>query len=312
MRHQRKEAAMAAKPDISTAKLSLWDEYKDKKPDEALASIYAHVDAASSMICTWYWVSIRTKRRISLAARAVAFVLLILGTSLPIFSAIQVEAVDKLKFTQWAVALLAVAGLTQVADRVFGWSSGWMRYITTVTTMENLTRAFELEWAKYIVSKLTPLDSADVKALFDLAKGLEQELTKLQAEETTKWVAEFNTGISLLESLIKTQREETDKKLDAIRTTLTTQEQAEKTEEKAKLPGAVEVALSHKAEPKKVRIALDKETPVEFLGHTWSKLNVTPGQHVLSVQILSDPPQSIERVVEVVASSVARVEIKFT
>jgi hypothetical protein len=91
---------MAAKPDISTQKLSPWDEYKDKKPDEALASVYEHVAAASSMMCTWYWVSIRTKRRTSLSIRSIAFVLLVLGTSLPIFAAIQVDAADKLLFTQ--------------------------------------------------------------------------------------------------------------------------------------------------------------------------------------------------------------------
>ncbi len=76
---------------------------------------------------------------------------------------------------------------------------------------------------------------------------------KLQTDETTQWVAMFNTGISLLESLIKTQRKETDKKLEAIRTSLSTQESTAKAEEKAKLPGALEVTLTHKAEPKKIR-----------------------------------------------------------
>ena len=303
---------MADKPDISTEKLSPWDEYKDKEPHEALESIYTHVEAASLMMCNWYWASIRTKRITSLSVRSIAFVLLVLGTSLPIFAAIQIEASDKLLFTQWAVALLAVAGLTQVADRVFGWSSGWMRYITTVTTMENLTRAFELEWAKYLVSKNDPIDSSDVKNLFELAKGLEQELTKLQADETTKWVTEFNTGISLLESLIKTQREQTDKKLNSIRTTLTTEVEAAKTEEKANRPGAVEVTLTHKAEPKKVRIALDDESPVEFFGLAWARKNISPGQHVLMIQTNSDPPQTIERVVDISPASVAKVEIKFT
>jgi len=303
---------MASKPDIATKKLSSWDQYKDKKPDEALPSIYAHVETAFLMTCTWYWTSIRRKRRASLWARSSAFLLLILGTSLPIVAAILATAEERLLFTQTAVALLAVAGLTQVADRVFGWSSGWMRYVTTVTTMENLTRAFELEWAKYIVSKSTPLDSSDVKSLFELSKGLEQELTKLQAEETTKWVAEFNSSISLLETLIKAQREETDKKLDAIRTSLSTQETAAKAEEKAKLPGAVEVTLAHRTEAKKIRISLDKDAPVEFLGHVWSKLNVPPGQHAVLIQTLSNPPQFIERVIEVQPSSVARIEVKFT
>lgn len=262
-------------------------------------------------MCSWYWTSIRTKRWTSLWIRAIAFLLLAAGTSLPIFAAIQDLPKEKLLFTQWAVALLAISGLMLVADRVFGWSSGWMRYITTVTTMENLTRAFELEWAKYILSKSAPLDAADVKSLFELTRGLEQELTKLQAEETTKWVAEFNSGISLLESLIKSQREETDKKLEAIRTSLTTQETAAKADERAKSPGAVEVTLVHKSEPKMIKIALDSDTQVDFTGQVWSKLNVTPGQHVLSIQTLSEPPQKIEKVVEVQPSGVTRVEVKF-
>jgi len=303
---------VTAKQDISTQKLSAWDEYKDKTPDDALASIYAHVGATSSMMRTWYWDSIRTKRWTSLWVRTVAFVLLVLGTSLPIFAAIQIKAEEKLLFTQWAVMLLAVAGLIQLADRVFGWSSGWMRYVTTATTMEHLTRAFELEWAKYIVSKAVPLDSSDVNALFELAKGCEQELTKLQADETTKWVVEFNTGISLLESLIKTQREETDKKLEAIRTTLSTQESAAKADEKSTLPGALEVTLTYKAEPKKLRIALDKDAPVEFFGQTWSRLNIPPGHHLLTIQTPSDPQQTIEKVVQINPSSVTQIEIKFT
>lgn len=77
-----------------------------------------------------------------------------------------------------------------------------MRYITTATTMENLCRAFQLEWAKYLVSKTTPLDASDTKALFDLAEKLEQELLKLQGDETTKWVTEFNAGISILDTAI--------------------------------------------------------------------------------------------------------------
>ena len=57
---------MASKPDISTKKLLPWDEYKDKEPGAALASIYAHIEAASTMMCSWYWTSIHTKRWTSL------------------------------------------------------------------------------------------------------------------------------------------------------------------------------------------------------------------------------------------------------
>ena len=300
---------MSDKPDISTTQLLAWDEYVNKDPDQALASIYTHIEDKSREMRNWYWSSIGTKRVTSLTIRAFAFVFLVVGTTLPVISATLDKADHKLMTTQLGVAFLVAAGLFTLADRVFGWSSGWMRYISTVTTMENLTAAFEMEWATYVVSKGTALESADVKALFDLAKTLEQELTKLQADETTKWIAEFNTSISLLEATIKAQREEADKKLDSIRTTFTAQAAANKAEDQLRLPGAVEVSFTFKAEPRPLRIALDTNTPVAFLGHAWSALHVAPGQHLLNIEVMTDPPQTMTKVVDVLPATTARTAI---
>jgi hypothetical protein len=301
---------MRQKPDIATKKLLPWDEYKSKSPDQAAASIYARVESTSTTIIGWYWRSIKTKRWTSLGVRLMAFVLLIPGTALPILSAVLEKTDLRLALTQIAVALLAVAGLLQVADKVFGWSSGWMRYIATATSMENLTRTFELEWAKLLIQKISPLDESDIKALFDLAKGLEQNLLKLQAEETGKWVSDFSAGISLLDSLIKTQREETEKKLEALQTAMTAQKDAIKAEEKGKQPGALEVSLIHKAEPKPLKISVDREEPATFIGYSWSKMNLAPGQHELLIQVCSEPPLDMEKIIEVSPGVVARVEIK--
>lgn len=301
---------MAAKPDISTRQLAHWDQYKDKQPDEILASVYAHIEATSLDMCRWYWTSIKTKRVTSLAVRGLAFVLLIVGTTLPIFAAIQQKAEDKLLLTQLAVGLLAIAGLTQLADKIFGWSSGWMRYIATVTTMENLTRAFQMEWARYLVAKAAPPDATDAKALFDLAKGLEQELTKLQAEETTKWISEFNTGISLLDTLIKTQREETDKKLEAIRTSLSAQESTDKAEQSARRPGSLAVTLKHKAAPTVVKIAVDDETAADFLGDAWARRELAPGRHVVRLSTTAGTTtRTSERIVEIKPDALTTIEM---
>lgn len=296
--------------DIKTESFLRWDEYRQKKPDEALSSIYSYITATSRQIREWYWKSISTKRTTSLTVRSCAFALLVCGTGLQIYASAFDSAADRLVVTQISVVSLVVAALMLTGDRVFGWSTGWIRYVTTVTTMENLTRAFQLEWASYLLSKTTPLDEADTKKLFDLARALEQELLKLQAEETTKWVAEFNAGISLLESAIKTQREETEKKIDAIRTTLSTQEAAAKLEQKSKAPGALEVALTFKAEPRRVRIRLDESGPVEFLGTSWSKLDIAPGSHTLTIVTMTEPSHSIEKVVEIPPGGIARVEVK--
>lgn len=76
------------------------------------------------------------------------------------------------------------------------------------------------------------------------------------------------------------------------------------------MAGAIEATITHKAEVRKVRIAIDKEAPQDFIGSVWSRTNVAPGIHVLSVQNTSEPPASIVKVVEVGTGSVARIEIE--
>ena len=44
-----------------------------------------------------------------------------------------------------------------------------------------------MEWAKYLVTITLTLNETDAVILFDLAKNLEQELIRLQAEETRKY-----------------------------------------------------------------------------------------------------------------------------
>ena len=298
-----------AKPDISTRRLSPWDTYKNKSPDEALAAIHARVGEASSLMCAWYWTSIRTKRRTSLAARGLAVVLLGLGTALPLFAAIQPDDRQRLLFTQTAVACLAAAGLCQLADRIFGWSTGWMRYITTVTTMENLTRAFELEWGHHLLVKQAPPDRDDARKLFDLAQAFESRLTALQADETKTWVAEFNAGIATLESMVKNQRDETDRKLEEIRTSLASRAADAAAQAGAGNLGAVQVMLQHPAGMQAIRIALDDEDPVAYTGLSWTQAGVTPGWHVVRVQAGGDPPRHLQSPVAVEAGGIGRIEI---
>ena len=158
-------------------------------------------------VAGWYWTNIATKRRRSLLARLMTLLLLILGTVLPILSSLGGDTELRLRLTQCGVAALAVAGLLQVADRIFGWSSGWLRYITTVTSIENLIREFELAWASHLIHKRASLDDSDTEKLFEAAKQLEESVLSLQVDETNKWVADFNAGAALLENMIKSQRE---------------------------------------------------------------------------------------------------------
>jgi hypothetical protein len=299
-----------AKKNVRIETLLAWDEYKDKPFDQALGSIYAHSEGMAKSKCEWYWKSIKSKRRASLTARLITFALLIAGTLLPLFAGLSDTPQTRLFCTQLGVVALAFAGLLQIADRIFGWSSGWLRYMTTVTAMENLTREFEITWASYIVDKGSKIGDADTKPLFDIAKKFEDDISKLQSEETDKWVAEFNSSMALLGELIKSQRESAEKSVEAAHAVILSQQTAVQESEKARQNGSLELSIVHKAAPISLTIAVDDETAQPFLGTSWVKQNLTPGHHTISVTTSGAAPQTIQKIVDIPAGGITRTELR--
>lgn len=292
-----------------------WNDLKDKTIDESLSIIYSRINKKSREMCSWYWRSIKSKKRSSLIARSFAVFFLIIGTVLPILSAVLETAEAKLALTQLGLAMLVIAGLLTAVDKIFGWSGGWMRYIQTVTSMENLIKVYQMEWDKYIISTTKPLEKEDVISLLNLSSGLMNELIKLLSEETNKWVVEFNASISLLESTIKAQREETEKKLDSIRVSLSDKSKLEKekkeAEEKAKERGSVQVQFNYQNNNLiKLKLKFDEEEESDFYGKSWAKLKVEPGQHILKIETVTDPVEERFLILEVKPSQMTKEEIE--
>lgn len=301
---------MATIQDITVDKLESWDKFKDKPPEEALSYLYTYIENISAQMRAWYWSSIRVKRFTSLAARSLSFFFLFLGMIFPLISTLEPISKFSLIFMQLAIICLIVAGLIRLADRIFGWSSGWMRYITVVTQMENLTRNFQLDWAKHFLVKSSLIDSTNINTLFELAKCLEQDLTKLQTEETVKWVTEFNSSIALIDTMIKMQRDESDKNFEIIQTKLAT-ETVLKAEKKAKIPGALEVTLIFKSAPSTIKIGIDNEIQKEFLGSSWARMEIAPGRHIIRITTTLEPIQTIERIVDIKPGTLEKLNIQW-
>jgi hypothetical protein len=202
---------MAPKPNVRMGIPGSWERYAGVTLTEALQRIYDDAIAHSTRTRDWYWAGIRRKRVTSIWVRAISVAGVAVAAILQLAAALWTDPANRLMFTQAGLAALAVAGLSQGADRVFGWSSGWLRYIMTATHMEAVTRQFELDWAAYLIDHAGVLVEADRAALFHLASSFEAEIAKLQIDETEKWVADFDTGRAALDDLIKSQREATQR-----------------------------------------------------------------------------------------------------
>lgn len=299
---------MTTKPDINL-KMVAWNAYDAQKPEDALKAMYDHAKSYSETSRNWYWTSSKAKRRASLWARAFSVFLLVLGAALPIVAAIWAEPQIKLALTQSGVAALAAAGLLQAADRIFGWSSGWMRYVSTVTGMEAATLKFELNWAGYRIGKNSVLADQDKVELFKLAQGLEQDIAQLQRDETDKWLTEFSAGTNLLADLIKAQRESADKAADAAQAAVQAKEAAAASAAKAELAGAIQIKLARATlNPlTDVDIGLDKNQLSRCEGSSFVIMDAKPGLH--SVWVVTGTTKDIHPV-SVVSGAVAVLELK--
>ncbi len=286
------------KENVTYDKKLTWDIFVNKSANEALQEIYDHANNISLKSRLWYWRSAKRKKRFSLVFRVMIFILLVCGVVLPILAGLINDIDTRLKFTQFGVAALAAAGLLQVADRIFGFSSGWIRYISTVMAMEDLSRRFELDWANYIISKSGSLSDIDKKPLFDIAKKFEDDIYTKQKEETDKWVIEFNEGNALLSELIKSQREAAEK---------TNSEEKEK--KKNLEPGGLELTLTHTNAASPVKIRIDNQADEIFTGTVWSKIGLMPGLHEVHLVTSTPNPVTQKFAVNIQPGAIYKTEI---
>jgi hypothetical protein len=298
------EEAMGSKADIKQPQFLAWDQFDGKESKDALPAIYQHAEEFSARCRTWYWHSIRRKRLISFGARITAFFLGAYGVTAPLVAAFGWDVSTRLQWSQTAVAALALAGLAQLADRVFGWSSGWLRYISTVTTMEDLTRQFELDWAGYFIKLGTP-QPTEVKPLFDIAQRFEVEIAALQKRETDAWVAEFNTGLSALNDLLKNAHENAQKSASDARDAL-------QALNKESVPGAIELTATTTSQSlPTMAVALDDDHAEVCKGLTWARLRVDPGPHRMVIQAMQNNTllSEVVKIVEVPPGATTRLTV---
>ncbi len=288
-----------AKENVRFGEKLTWSDFSGKSSDDFVKEIFNHATGIAQKSINWYWQSIKLKKASTLTIRFFIFFLVAAGALMPILSGLFTDVEIRLRLTQSGVAALAFAGLLEASDRVFGWSSGWLRYITTVLSMEDLMRRFKLDWFGYLFTKKGEPDDEDKKPLFDIARKFEAELSKIQNDETDKWVSEFNTSTAVLRELIKTHREAAQRTADD-----------EKERYKANKPGMLETKLSHRGEPVAVDISIDNNEPVSFTGLSWARSDITEGLHIMKITSDNSPKSELNIPFKIDAGEITVIEIE--
>jgi hypothetical protein len=187
--------------------------WKGEEVEASLRAVRDHVENEASALIRWYYTRKAPKAFMSWWLRLLAIIFTGLGGLVPIIAAfglsnIPIGSSYVLPFGQLGYLFLALAAACVLFDKFFGFSTGWVRYVTTAMKLEKMREDFRLDWAR-LMAKLggqTPTPEQIEQLIqrcreFSLAAKSQVEL------ETQAWVAEFQSNLSQLQQEARTRLE---------------------------------------------------------------------------------------------------------
>jgi uncharacterized damage-inducible protein DinB len=100
----------------------------------------------------------------------------------------------------WGFVLLALAAGCLAYDRFFGYSTAWMRYMSTVIALRSHLTDFQLSWIK-LTNAGTPADQL-VEHVHKFVTLVNEAIRR----ETESWSNEFNSQFTDMESNLTRSR----------------------------------------------------------------------------------------------------------
>ncbi len=150
-----------------------------------LDAVFAWAEASAEATVRWYLWRKTSRSRWSKACRGLAIGFGVGGGLVPLLHA----ANANLPAPEWGFVSLAAAGGFLLADRLFGFSSSWMRFMRTQAVLQSeLTQARigYLAWLSRNAECGTPPPD-QVQEFFQLVEALVTATTRAVVQETSMW-----------------------------------------------------------------------------------------------------------------------------
>ena len=167
-----------------------------------LTALYKHAEARAESTITWY---LRAKASKSFNSRALRLLTILLGTLgglAPILDSAGLTGWLPMgaEATEIGFLLLGLAAACVAVDKLFGFSSGWMRYITTAMALQEDLSHLRMDWAATMVrSRSRPLSTTDILWQLERIRAFFDTIDGRVMQETRAWIAEFQTNLADIE-----------------------------------------------------------------------------------------------------------------
>lgn len=104
--------------------------------------------------------------------------------------------VVSLKHVEISYIFIGIAAFLIGVDKFFGFSSSWMRFVTTQIALETLLAKFRYDWAIESVKASGKLDTDACKPLLILAKNFAADVQSKIENETAQWAIELRNNLT--------------------------------------------------------------------------------------------------------------------
>ena len=193
--------------------------WKDSDVENSLVELRRYVESEAQRQIDWYYAKKTRKARVSIVLRFSAILLFVLGGLVPIIKAtLPADVIAKLPldFGQAGYLLIGVAAGCVGLDRFFGYSTGWIRYITTGMSIEKSLEEYRMEWARNIAKlRGAPPNEDQLDQLIQICQSFSLAIKSQVEQETKAWVAEFQSNLTQLEKDLQAKADEVKSKSKA-------------------------------------------------------------------------------------------------
>ncbi len=167
-----------------------------------LTSLYKHAEARAESTIAWYLKAKASKSFNSRALRLLTILLGTIGGLAPIIDSAGLAGwlPTGAAPTEIGYLMLGLAAACVAVDKLFGFSSGWMRYITTAMALQQDLSHLRMDWAMTMVSsRKDPLSTPDILNHLARLRLFLETIDGRVIQETRDWIAEFQNSLADIE-----------------------------------------------------------------------------------------------------------------
>jgi hypothetical protein len=190
--------------DLTPEKLELLT-WEDGNRAECLNAVYSHVTTDAEDAIRWYKQGRKPKKRWAILLRWSAVLLVSVSGLLPLFDQLFRESAEKVWINPLYTSLaVAVAAALFGLDKVFSYSTGWMRFIKTDLLLRTALEEFELDWQLARLAWGGPQPTAEqASQMLARCKEFAAKINNIVSEETNVWITEFQASLAQLGESVK-------------------------------------------------------------------------------------------------------------